>query len=609
MIFNKYINNIKNFILYCLECINNEKVIIYTVFFIVFFFMYYLLTIPQLLQDKGNNKIYEFIEKNRKTYWYLPTVIAVNIILITWYIFLIIKYKLNKSTYTELGELKIILIVILLFALLIFFDIITFTKELSIINQNFILRIILFIAFAIIFTIFFAIFGLLFFYNINNQYNAEFYISIGLITMYLLEYILTSITSINKLYYQLKNDDFSTLTVNCSPNIQNKEKFTSDGGNNTSQQIIDINKQYGDNYLKTIGNIPISFYNKNINEYQDFILADFYYPGSYYTYLANSPLNGTPSLDAIKIALSLYNVRFIHLDLYSDSSDPYDPKANPVIRCENMSEGANSLNLEEVFGLINKWAWVNNDSNNLSYPLFLYLNCNFENANENIYVKIYKSLLKFFSKYFIDKKYSFSGRNSTFLVSMAKLKECLGKIIILSNTYPTKTVLDELINASSNNINSSFTLNEYKQNYINFDKVGLSQDNDKNVLVNNAKTNLSFYYTIPNKDYKNDSQVKAGLFNASFQDCAQYGIQGTLMYIFVPDDNLNKWILFFKNKNNMNPVLKDESLRYIILEKQIITKQEPITALQAPQKYCLIPGLLSTEKSNLSGSVTNGTCR
>jgi hypothetical protein len=84
--------------------------------------MYYLLTIPQLLQDKGNNKIYEFIEKNRKTYWYLPTVIGLNIILITLYVYYIIKYKRNQSTYTDLGELKLILIVIILSALLNFFN-------------------------------------------------------------------------------------------------------------------------------------------------------------------------------------------------------------------------------------------------------------------------------------------------------------------------------------------------------------------------------------------------------------------------------------------------------------------------------------------------------
>ena len=35
--------------------------------------------------------------------------------------------------------------------------------------------------------------------------------------------------------------------------------------------------------VKTIGNIPIAFLNENINDYQDLILSDFYYPASYYS--------------------------------------------------------------------------------------------------------------------------------------------------------------------------------------------------------------------------------------------------------------------------------------------------------------------------------------
>jgi hypothetical protein len=209
----------------------------------------------------------------------------------------------------------------------------------------------------------------------------------------------------------------------------------------------------------------------------------------------------------------------------------------------------------------------------------------------------------------VDKKYSFSGRNNAFPISMAKMKDCLGKIIIITNNYPTKTVLDELINSSINDLNHYITLNEYKQSYITYDKLGLSLDNNKIDLLNNAKSNLSLYYTNPNESYKNDNQSKAGLFNPSFQDCAQYGIQSTLMYLFVPDDNLNKWNSFFKNKNNNDPVLKDELLRLVNKKSLQIDKQAPIVGLQTPQKYCVVNGLISTNKSNLSENVTNSSCK
>ena len=36
-------------------------------------------------------------------------------------------------------------------------------------------------------------------------------------------------------------------------------------------------------------------------------------------------------------------------------------------------------------------------------------------------------------------------------------------------------------------------------------------------------------------NYENKEQSKAGLFNPRFRDVAQYGVQGTLMNLFIPD--------------------------------------------------------------------------
>ena len=99
------------------------------------------------------------------------------------------------------------------------------------------------------------------------------------------------------------------------------------------------------------------------------------------------------------------------------------------------------------------------------------------------------------------------------------------------------------------------------------------------------------------------------MYNPSFQDCAQYGIHATLMYLFLPDDNLNKWVSFFKYKNDFNPVLKDESLRLVNKKTQEIEPQNPVVGLQTPQKYCVVDGLISTQKSNLSQNVTNSSCK
>ena len=605
MILNYLYNYLYNYMYNILLFLENKKLIIYPIFFIYYFINYYLILIPQLFKDSENNVLFTLSNNVLSSAIWIGLIIFIDILLLGYIITrLIFLYRVPYDTISNKQKLLFLIPVIIISYLTIFFNILVSSKYLIKLSNSNILKYI----FNIFTGIFFIIYILLFLFNINEPINIEFLITLLLIVIITYENILLSVTEIYKTISYLLNDDFSLITVNCLNNPNEKFNNFDSKSYSSNIQIKYISDKYGSTYLKTMGNIPVSFFNKNINEYQDLILSDFYYLGSYYSYLGNSPLNGTPNLEALKIILTEYKCRIIHLDIYSDKKDEYDPKANPIIKCENMSLNALPLNFEKTMNLINKYIWLNDDPNNLSYPFFLYLNFNFNPNNEAIYMKIYSILLKVFSKYLVDKKYSFSGRNGTFPISMAKMKECLGKIIIITNIYPTKTALDEIINISSNSLSNNFNIKLYKETYVKFDKIGISEDNDKTNLLNNSKTNMSFYYSLPSKSNKNNSDAKAGLFNPSFQDIAQYGIQGTLMYVFVPDDNFHKWVLFFKTKNNMNPVLKEEILRYVIKEVNEIKEQNPVTGLQPSQKYCLIPGLLSTEKSNISDRVVNNSC-
>lgn len=598
MIFQKYINDIGQFLLKILIKLNNYKAGIYIVFFGFYFLLYFTMTLPKLARDSDNNVLLSFIKMLRTKIIFLIGIGIIDILMLTSIIGTLIYYFKNRSNIDNFKELIFVACPVAIMAVSLFLNVLIFSDLLVYITDSIIIKYI----YYTISIIFYIIFTSIFLYDINNQYNIEFFISIIVLTIFLGEYMIIYFTSLYKTYYELQNNNFTFLTLNCFNN-NSIEQYSNSNSNN---QITEIEAKYGDNYLKTIGSIPVEYYNNKYKQYQDLILADFYYPGSYYTYLSDSPLNGTPSLKAIELAISKFKARIIHIDVFSDKNDEYDPTAKPIVRCENMASNAKVLILDDVFTVINKWAWISDD--NLSYPFFLYLNFNFNENNESLFIKVYESLINFFSKYFVDKKYSFLGRNSLFNISMASIKECLGKIIIISSIYPTKTVLDELINASSNNLNTHFTFNLYKENYINFDKVGISQDNDKTTLINNSLTNFNIYYTEPNNSYQNKSQVKAGLYNPSFQDCAQYGIQSTLMYLYVPDNNLNKWITFFQKKNNLNPVLKEESLRYVNIPSMPIIDQQAVIGLQKPQKYCVVPGLISTNRSNLSGSITNPSC-
>lgn len=599
MIFQKYINDIGNFLLNFLILLNNYKAGIYVIFFAIYFLLYFTITLPKLTRDMDNNIVLNFIQKIRSSYLYVIILLVIDIIFLILIIGTLVYYFKHRTKMNNFRELLFIVSPVSIMVATLFINVLVFGDLFLFITDSKILK---YIYFTIL-ILFYIMYISIFLYNINNQYNTEFFLSLIILSIFLFEYSVIYLSNLYKLYFELKNNDFTLLTTNCF-NTSYTEQYNNSGTSNA--QIKAVEEKYGDNYLKLVGSIPVEFYNKSSKQYQNLILADFYYPGSYYTYLSDSPLNGTPNLKAIELALTKFKVRIIHLDIFSDTQDEYDPQANPEVRCKNMASGATPLSLDDVFTTINKWAWVTEDV--IAYPFFLYLNFNFNEDNEVLYLKIYDMLIKYFSKYFIDKKYSFIGRNSSFNIAMASISDCLGKIIIITNVYPTKTVLDELINASTNNLNTHFTLNLYKEDYVKFEKVGVSQDNDKTSLVNNSITNFNIYYTEPNNLYKNKNQVKAGIYNPSFQDCAKYGIQSTLMYLYVPDNNLNKWITFFQQKNNLNPVLKEESLRYTKIPPIPIENQQAVLGLQKPQKYCIVPGLISTQKSNISGRITNPSC-
>lgn len=375
-------------------------------------------------------------------------------------------------------------------------------------------------------------------------------------------------------------------------------------------QYNSLTKEKGNNYILLKDNVPIQFMNPVSNKYQDFILSDFYYPGSYYTYIEDSPVQGHPSYEAIKLALTKYKVRIVHLDVFPSKND----MNMPSVRCLDMAKDATELSFVKCLKLIEKYGWENQSQ---KYPLFLFLNFQ-GNTNDKLFNQVYRDYLDVFKGRIPNKKYGFGGRNGTFPISKAPMREFIEKVILLTNIYPTRTVLDELIQGGNvlaegdgngdgiGNINMNIEL--YKESYVNFDSVGIGQDRDKTKLYVNHQRNMSFFYTLPNMEKVTPNENKSGLYNPNFQDVAQYGIQGTMMYLFVPDMNLNNWYMFFKSMNNMYPVLKDETLLALEPEKQDLKEQKPITGLQKPQKYCVIPGFMDTEKSNLTTGVENNSC-
>jgi hypothetical protein len=401
----------------------------------------------------------------------------------------------------------------------------------------------------------------------------------------------------------LKKNSYNFMTVQCFPTGDFQEDYQNPDNENPSLlQYRNLITEKGTDYIKLQENIPIQFKNPITQKYQDLILADFYFPGSYYTYIEDTPINGHPSLESIQLAFEDYKVRIVHLDIYGSKKD----KNQPCVRCAKMAKDAKELSLESCFRVIEKYGW----NEKQKYPIFLYLRFMEENTEE-FYNRVMKTYMKIFSSHLMNKKYSFSGRNGTFPISKAPMKDCIQKIILLTNVYPTRTAFDEMIQAGNvfeKDKNLFMNIELYKESYVNFNSIGIAQDQDKTKLYKSHQRNMSFFYTEPNETKYVPEQNKSGLYNSNFQDVAQYGIQGTMMYLFVPDNNLNNWFMFFQRKNSMYPVIKDETLIALEPEKEPLEQQKPILGLQNPQKYCIIPGFLETEKSNITTGDANNTC-
>ncbi len=453
--------------------------------------------------------------------------------------------------------------------------------------------------------IYFCIFNMFIYSNKKIEFNESLMYIFGFLIVFTMIHFMYLLSMANTLTIQMSSDKFDTLSKICllgkknnietTPykkgkkkcecvdesfqclvenydsfisNFSEVEHFSLFGGNNQSSSMeavkSDINKIPEEEYIKNVVNeitteeeekigedlkymydIPIQYYNNKTEQFEDLCIRDFYYLGSYYSYLASSPEHGTPSLDALKGVINDFHCRIIHLDIYSSLPDaPYSSSANPVVRCKNMSADGKVLKLEDCLKLISKYAWNENEK---SLPLFLYLRFNDMN-NKYIYQKTYQYIDEYLGKYLVDKIYGFNERNHLFPVSSLPMKEAFGKALILTNVYPTYTILDEIINCNVEDKLSSIKLKEFKKDYVVYDERGLLIDYTKNDLITDNRKNINFYYTLPNESYKDDakSQSKAGLFNPNFNEIAKYGGQSALNYVYVPDNNMNNTLRFFK---------------------------------------------------------------
>lgn len=583
---------------------NENNINFYLIYFFLFFFLYFTITAKYI-----NSAFEALYERNKKNGWFIFWYYGGLFLIICSYLY----YYYSCMDYFNDKYIRLKVILSGIFVIFLFCNFCqVFFKYISIYLPDILLRILLglFLIFNIIFFVFYLT---MFILNINIRYNVEACIAFE---MLLLIFMINSANvkfNEGSVYDSLKKHDFNYAVLNCFNRIPN-ESYKNSNNIDNLYYIKGLLKEKGPDYLEFKGNIPIKYKNSETGDMEHLTLADFYYPGSYQSYLGDSPLNGTPDEQALIKALNFYKVRIVTLDIFSNIDDEFSNDAEPVVRPKNLKEGKKPLSLKKCFDIINDHAWIPNNNNEMSYPFFLVLDFHFDKNNNILYEKIRNLLNIAFKRYLMSYKYDFNGHNGKDFINKARMEDCLGKLIIITNRYPVGP-LNEFVNCSyggKNPPNNAISIDLYTKDMVNFEGTGASQDHNVTALTNHCRTNLKFFHTVPNSDYENKEQAKAGLFNPKFQDVARMGVQSCLMYLYLTDRNLGYWIDYFTKQSNMDPIIKNESLRKTKIQNKKIKSQDEIKAVGGgKQKYAIMtdnngdPNYMTSEKSNIGTGTEN----
>jgi hypothetical protein len=339
-----------------------------------------------------------------------------------------------------------------------------------------------------------------------------------------------------------------------------------------------------DNYEKIKeSKLPVQYYNKFFKKNMDLKVCDFFWASSRKSYLPCGQTCDVYSYDAIRACL-LAGARLINLDIYADKDGKTPVVRDKIPMPEFMSGLKTNLDVEKCFKIVKNYAWIHSPT----YPLVLHLNINMN--NKVVMLNLAKILNSVFKGHFLNKRYSFSGRNGQFPFGQIPIKEMMGRVAIITNVYPTIGVLDEFINGSvrpGQKFINEITYTPSMQQYGGL----LSKHSNITNMINNNRFNLTFinsaldYETgithnsecVVNQNFRNP---KSDLYNADAEDCWKLGCQFVMMNYQLFDDNMKKYMEKFKNSSL---VLKPEKLRYIPQPKKPVVQQNK-NASYAPRK-------------------------
>lgn len=342
----------------------------------------------------------------------------------------------------------------------------------------------------------------------------------------------------------------------------------------TVERLPQCLKTYPSNKDLMFDKIPTQYYNKYYRKNMDLLLCDFYIAGSYKSYIPCGYTNDIQSVSAIKMALQL-GARILTFDLYSQGEGLSKPEV--VCRVESPMGGDWNVAIpfEDLCKTVMTYGW----NNGIDYPLILYFNVHFD--DQYLYQQMARTKLNVFSERLANKKYGFKR----FPIGQIPIKELLGTVLIITSKYPTNGMLNELTNEAISEEHQTTQMLEYTKANMEYGGLSATVSNGKQMIENN-KYNLTFVYHEPEQNYGNIIQYKSDIENYDFQDAFNYGCQSTLMYYGLDDDNMKKYLQFFRN---CSFVIKPDKLRYIPQPKPKVKKQDE--RLSYAPKTSIYPGM------------------
>jgi hypothetical protein len=216
--------------------------------------------------------------------------------------------------------------------------------------------------------------------------------------------------------------------------------------------VIFFSKQFRVYRVTNNMNIYIKFQNMEsmkIATLKNYRLADFYVCSSYNSAVSGYQLLDYLSTDMVKKVMQC-GCRYLEFQLFSNT---FGADSTPVISCGfrtgEWKLSLNTINFEDVLQTIADNAFRIFDGTdgtpNNQDPLFISLDLK-NNYNYLVNNQIQKLISKYLATYLLDPSYNYQAKN----IALTRLRDLMGKVIILSSDGYQGSSLEEIINYSWN---------------------------------------------------------------------------------------------------------------------------------------------------------------